>query len=123
MKDFKLLRIVVEGIPPQTVLMEKRKKPRKVLRRKTLRKGKTEHVEDITNKVEGLKVQSQEDYIEETRSQPVSRRGSMLPPALLLNPSELTRRASNTPSTVRRGSQVQASQCLHHISFFIRIWL
>ena len=93
-------------------LDKRRKKTRKVVRRKTVRRGKVEHVEELTSKVGGLKVEaSSEDpqsYIGETRSQPGSRRGSTLPPAFLVNPGEAARRASNASITgFRRGSQVQ----------------
>ena len=78
-----------------------------------MRRGKEEHVEDITSKVGGMKVEGSLEapagHIGETRSQPGSRRGSTLPPAFL-NPGEATRRASNGNATFtdfsRRGSQV-----------------
>ena len=112
------MRIIVEGRDSETALMEleadkRRKKPRKVAKRKTVRRGKEEHVEDITSRVGGLKVEASTEvpplYIGETRSQPGSRRGSTLPPAFLHNPGEAARRASNASITgfSRRGSQVQ----------------
>ena len=110
------MRIIVDGEDTDTILMEledkKRKKPKKVLRRKTVRRGKEEHVEDITSKVGGMKVEggmeAPASHIGETRSQPGSRRGSTLPPAFLVNPGEAARRASNGSFTdfSRRGSQV-----------------
>ena len=111
------MRIIVDGRDSETALMElesdkRRKKPRKVVKRKTVRRGKEEHVEDITSKVGGMKVDGSMEvphsYIGETRSQPGSRRGSTLPPAFLVNPGEAARRASNASITgFRRGSQVQ----------------
>ena len=111
------MRIIVEGRDSETALMElesdnRRKKPRKVAKRKSLRRGREEPVEDITSKVGGLKVAGSTEIprivIGETRSQPGSRRGSTLPPALLANPAEATRRASNASVTaLRRGSQVR----------------
>ena len=112
------MRIIVDGEDTDKILMEleadkRRKKPRKVVRRKTVRRGKEEHVDDITSKVGGMKVEGSMEvspiYIGETRSQPGSRRGSNLPPAFLLNPGEAARRASNASITgfSRRGSQVQ----------------
>ena len=111
------MRIIVDGEDTDKILMEleadkRRKKPRKVVKRKSVRRGKEEHVDELTSKVGGLKVEGSaeapNDYIGETRSQPGSRRGSTLPPALLANPAEATRRASNASVTAfRRGSQVQ----------------
>ena len=113
------MRIIVDGEDTDKILMEleadkRRKKPRKVVRRKTVRRGKEEHVDDITSKVGGMKVEGSLEapggHIGETRSQPGSRRGSTLPPAFLLNPGEATRRASHGNTSVtdfsRRGSQV-----------------
>ena len=109
------MRIITDGLDTESIPMDletekKKKKPRKVVRRKTLRREKTEHVEEITNRVGGLKVEA--SPVDQSRSQPSSRRGSTLPSALLLNPGELTRRASNAVMTdlpdlgSRRGSQV-----------------
>ena len=79
-----------------------KKKPRKIIKKKSFRKEKSQNVEEVTNMVGGLKVNQGGDVpdiyvggIEESRSQPSSRRNSNIPPALLLNPQELTRRASN----------------------------
>ena len=75
---------------------QKKRKPRKVIKRKSFRKEKSQNVEEVTNMVDGLKVNLGHDdnpdvFIEESRSQPQSRRNSTLPPSLLLNPSEVTR--------------------------------
>ena len=111
------MRIIVDGEDTDPVLMElesdkRRKKPRKVVKRKSVRRGKEEHVDELTSKVGGLKVAGRTEIprivIGETRSQPGSRRGSTLPPAFLANPAEATRRASNASVTaLRRGSQVR----------------
>ena len=112
------MRIIVDGEDTDPVLMElesdkRRKKPRKVVKRKSVRRGKEEHVDELTSKVGGLKVEGSaeapNDYIGETRSQPGSRRGSTLPSAFLANPAEAARRASNAsiPGWSRRGSQVR----------------
>ena len=112
------MRIIVDGGDTDPVMElepdKRRKKARKVVRRKPVRRGKEEHVEDITSKVGGLKVEGSMEasdvFIGETRSQPGSRRGSTLPPAFLVNPGEATRRASNASISgySRRGSQVQS---------------
>ena len=71
-----------------------RKKPRKIIRRKSTRKEKSKNVEEVTEMVGGLKVMHPTaNEIEETRSQPQSRRNSSV---MLANEAlTLPRRASN----------------------------
>ena len=123
------MRIIVDGEDTDKILMEleadkRRKKPRKVVRRKTVRRGREEHVDDITSKVGGMKVEGSMEvpgsHIGETRSQPGSRRGSTLPPGYLVNPGEAARRASNASFSdfSRRGSQVIQQRQQWRVSLF-----
>ena len=75
---------------------QKKRKPRKVIKRKSFRRDKSQNVEEVTNMVDGLKVNNghgdnPDVFIEESKSQPQSRRNSTLPSSILLNPSEITR--------------------------------
>ena len=113
LKGFRFLRILVDGEDPEKILMEiegekRKKKPKKIVRRKSYRKEKPVNVEDVASKVNGMKINKgnaglgiPDIYVEqESKSQPGSRRNSTLPSTLLLNPSEVTRRASLVPTEV-----------------------
>ena len=90
---------------------KRKKKPKKIVKRKSFRKDKNVNVEDVATKVDGMRINKGNDglgipdiYVEESRSQPGSRRNSNIPGPLLLNPSEVTRRASMVPTDITRRS-------------------
>ena len=125
-QDFKFLRIIVDGEDTEKILMEienekqqRKKKTRKVIKRKSFRREKEpQNVDEVTSMVGGLQVNHNVPDVhvgglEETRSQPQSRRNSNIPGALLINPAEIVRRASNVAllppgtSSQRRDSSLQ----------------
>ena len=74
-----------------TEIEKQKRKPRKIIKRKSVRRARLNHVEEVTAKVGGLKVVEADaaaDVIEATRSQPQSRRASSV-----LMPAEVSRRA------------------------------
>ena len=110
-QGFRFLRILVDGEETNKMDIEndkRKKKPKKIVRRKSYRKDKSVNVEDVASKVDGMKINKgniglgiPDIYVEqESKSQPGSRRNSTLPGTLLLNPSEVTRRASLVPTEV-----------------------
>ena len=123
-QDFKFLRIIVDGEDTEKILMEienekqqRKKKTRKVIKRKSFRREKEpQNVDEVTSMVGGLQVNHNVPDVgglEESRSQPQSRRNSNIPGALLINPTEIVRRASNVAllppgtSSQRRDSSLQ----------------
>ena len=102
------MKIVIGGDITEIMETEKerkKKKGRRILKRK-VKKGKDETVEEVTSLVKDLKVQPldcslgvPDIKIEETQSQPQSRRGSTntqsVPVQFLLNPKEVARRSSD----------------------------
>ena len=81
-----------------TEIEKQKRKPRKIIKRKSLRRGRLNHVEEVTAKVGGLRVIEADagaDVIEATRSQPQSRRASSV-----LMPAEVSRRASSSNTAI-----------------------
>ena len=73
-----------------TEIEKQKRKPRKIIKRKSVRRARLNHVEEVTAKVGGLRVMEADgapDVIEATRSQPQSRRASSV-----LMPAEVSRR-------------------------------
>ena len=126
-QDLKFLRIIVDGEDTEKILMEienekqqRKKKTRKVIKRKSFRREKEpQNVDEVTSMVGGLQVNHNVPDVgglEESRSQPQSRRNSNIPGALLINPAEIVRRASNVAllppgtSSQRRDSSLQVKK-------------
>ena len=81
-----------------TEIEKQKRKPRKIIKRKSLRRARLNHVEEVTAKVGGLRVVEADaaaDVIEATRSQPQSRRASSV-----LMPAEVSRRASSSNTAI-----------------------
>ena len=80
-----------------TEIEKQKRKPRKIIKRKSVRRARLNHVEEVTAKVGGLRVVEADaaaDVIEATRSQPQSRRASSV-----LMPAEVSRRRVSSSNT------------------------
>ena len=88
-----------------TEIEKQKRKPRKIIKRKSVRRARLNHVDEVTAKVGGLKVMEPDaaaDVIEATRSQPQSRRASsvLMPCSRLLSSASIS--VSLSCSALRR---------------------